>query len=301
MRTQPTLLAATDFSDDARNAVERAALLAAQQRARLTLLHVLSGTSLGIVRSLFRVPDEAEATLVANARRTLDELAAEIAAKAAGAPATRVRVGRVVDEVLAASRRADLLVLGARGWNPVRDTILGTTAERLLHRCRRPVLVVKRAAHGGYRQVLVPVDFSPCSVTALQTALRIAPAAQVTVVHAWNVPFEGRLWLGGVDQEQVRRYRVQAHQQALTGIDRLLQATGGAARCARMVVRGAAASIVLGEEIERDADLIVIGRHSRSKIEDTVLGSVTRHVLSGARCDVLVASEAAPVDRTAAH
>jgi hypothetical protein len=45
-----TILAATDFSDDATNAVYRAAFLAAEQQGRLELLHVLSETSLKAVR-----------------------------------------------------------------------------------------------------------------------------------------------------------------------------------------------------------------------------------------------------------
>lgn len=41
------------------------------------------------------------------------------------APTASVRVGAVLDELLAVSRAADLLALGAHGVNSLRDRILG--------------------------------------------------------------------------------------------------------------------------------------------------------------------------------
>ena len=42
-------------------------------------------------------------------------------------------------------------------------------------------------------------------------------------------------------------------------------------------------------EVELDADLIVMGKNGESLLEDVILGSVTRHVLTECQCDVLVA------------
>jgi nucleotide-binding universal stress UspA family protein len=287
-----SLLAATDFSDDSRNAARRAARLAAEQGAQLTLLPVMSGPSLETLRDMFRVPEDAEAMLVADARNMLNELSADIAGAGRPAPATQVRVGRVVDEVLSAAQQADLLVLGARGWNPVRDTILGTTAARLLRKCPRPVLVVKGAPQEAYRRVLVPVDFSPCSAAAFQMARRIAPDADITIIHACKVPFEKRLRLAGVSTERLDEYRAQARQRAMDNVDLLLrEAVGSAQRFSRVVEHDAAAPLILGKAAEFAADLIVMGKHGQSRVDELLLGSVTRHVLSDAKCDVLVVRE----------
>lgn len=292
MGTFKSLLVATDFSAGGRDAARRAMLLATEQQARLSLLHVMSGPNLDSLRGLFRLPEEAGEKLVADARRELDELAADIAGKNRPMPAVQVRIGRVLDEILAATEQADLLVLGARGWNPVRDAILGSTAERLLRKSPRPVLVTRRAPQGGYQRVLVPVDFSPSSAVALETALRIAPAADITVVHAFDVPFEGKLWLAGVGEERIQEYRIAAKQQALNDIAALIGGAGdGGQRCFRTVEHGDAVPLILAEEARVKADLIVIGKRGRSMIEETLLGSVTRHVLSGASGDVLVVNE----------
>jgi len=289
MGTIKSVLAATDFSVDGHNAAERAALLAAAQQAELTLLHVMSGPSLESLRAFFHVAQEAEAKLVGDAQRMMNELAATLVEKAEQRPLTQVRVGRVRDEILAASESADLLVLGARGWNPLRDAILGTTAERLLSKRQRPVLVTKRAPHGPYRRVLVPVDFSPSSAAALAWAARVAPKADIVIVHAFEIPFEGSLALAGISEREMQEYRIAARRQALDQVARLEQEAAGEAQYyVRVVEHGVAAPLILAQMTDRDADLIVMGKHGRSLIEETLLGSVTRHVLSDATCDVLV-------------
>lgn len=289
MTTMKTLLAATDFSDDARHAVHRAALIAVEQRAQLEVLHVISGPSLNMLRELFTFSADAETRLVDDAKRILNELAADVAKKTDALVTTRVTVGRVVDEILSSSEQPDMLVLGAHGMNPLRDLILGTTAERLLRKCKHPTLIVKRPPTDPYQRVIVPVDFSSYSVAALRMALLVAPMANITLVHAFDVPFEGKLWLAGVAEEKIQEYRIQARQQALSNIDTLIKDSGADLhRFNRMVERDSAATLILAQEAKLGADLIVIGKRGQSIIEETLLGSVTRHVISDAKCDVLV-------------
>ncbi|HET20308.1 MAG TPA: universal stress protein, partial [Chromatiales bacterium] len=46
---------------------------------------------------------------------------------------------------------------------------------------------------------------------------------------------------------------------------------------------------ILEQEEEKDADLIIIGKHGKEMGEELLLGSVTKHVLAESRGDVLVA------------
>jgi len=283
-----SLLVATDFSDDAARAIQRGARLANKLTARLQLLHVMSGPSLQALRELFPNPAEAEAKIFADAQRMLDEQADALEQNAT----TTVKVGKVLEEILAACDKTDLLVLGARGLNPLRDLLLGTTAERLLRKCMRPVLVVKQETKAPYRQVIVPVDFSPHSVQAFMTALSVAPDAQITLLHAFDVPFEGKLWVAGVAEDEINRYRIHARQEAQAKCKELIQQNGAdIGRVSCVVVRGDAPRVILEHEKKLAADLIVIGKHGQSRVEELFLGSVTRHVLSDAECDVLVVHE----------
>ncbi len=282
------VLAAVDFSDDARRAARRAALVAAEQGARLELLHVLSNASVTSLRDMLRPHAGAQARVVEGVRAMLDELAASLPAGPARA-GVRVEQGEVIPAILAAAAGAGLVVVGARGWNPIRDMILGSTADRLLSGCRQPILVARRPGRGPYRRVVAAVDFSPHSDAALAFARRLAPEADIVLVHACALPFEGKLRIAGVSEEHLRAYRAEVRQEARERMAAMLSAQrGDRSRLAHAVAMGRAPVVVLAKARELRADLIVIGKRGQSAAADLLLGSVTRHVLADANCDVLV-------------
>lgn len=286
------VLAAVDFSDDARRAASRAAVVAAEQGARLELLHVMSNASAASLRDLLRPHAGVQEQVLGGARAMLEELASDLAARTGVAATPRVEQGEVLPSLLAAARQAALLVVGAHGWNPLRDLILGSTAERLLGRCRSPVLVVRRPPRGPYRRVISAMDFSPHSLNALAMAMRIAPGADIVLVHAFGIPFEGKLRIAGVEEERLREYRTQSRHQALTEMVAMVASIeGDRSRLSHAVAHGHPPQLILAKARQLRADLVVIGRRGRSAATDFLLGSVTRHVLSDAKCDVLVVQE----------
>ena len=284
-----SLLAATDFSEDARRACLRAAQLAKARGARLTLLHVVDRGALDSLQDLFDAEALPEAAALAAAQQELDRWAGELAAQTGVTALTRVSAGNVLDAIAAAAQDADLLVLGARGASPLRDLIIGSTAERVIRRSPRPTLVVRQAPGADYRHLLVPADFSTASRPSLELALRFAPDAALTLVHALDTSTEGKLWLAGVSTEKMRAHRAGARSQAMARAAELIEGAGGERqRIAVVVEADDAARLVLATAVARDADLIVIGRQGQSLLADFLLGSVTRHVVTGAACDVLI-------------
>jgi len=295
-----SLIAAVDFSEDSRRAACRAALVAAEQGAKLELLHVPGRQAASTLRDLLHRHAGAKLEAARHARGLLAEWADEIGALAGVSVTAHVARGEVLEVVTRSSRRADLLALGARGWNPLRDMILGSTSERLLGRSHRPVLVVRRPAKGPWRRVLVPVDFSRHSLAGLDLALRLAPQAELTVLHAFDLPFEGKMRYAGVDDGVIRDYRARARREALVELIALLaKVPGGHRGIAQAVVPGHPARAILERSRAMRADLVVIGKHGRSALEEFVIGSVTRHVLSGSTCDVLVIPESRPIPERA--
>jgi nucleotide-binding universal stress UspA family protein len=235
---------------------------------------------------------DAETKLIDDAQRMLDALGSRIAEDTRMAAVSRIAIGAVLDEILSAAEQADLLVLGAHGSNRWREMFLGTTADRLLRMCTRPVLVIKRPPETSYRRALVPVDFSPHSIAALNTAMRVAPNADIMVVHASAVPFEGMLRQGGVLDDEIERFRGQAQQEAMSRISSLIdEVAEGSRRLFRFVELEDAARLILAKEESFGADLIVMGKHGKNVVEEMLLGSVTRRILSDSKCDVLIVHE----------
>ncbi len=291
-----SIIVAVDFSDHARYAVDRAAMLAAEQRAQLDLVHVISSSSLDRLHNWLGAPADAEVRLRGDAEHALNDMVKDIADKRKIAARALVKTGHVLKEILSSSESADLLVLGAHGRKPMRDLILGTTAERSLRTSKQPVLVTKCPPRASYDQVVVPVDFSAFSAPALKMSRLIAPTARITLVHAFRVPFEARLRIAGAAEESILAYCEEERQEAVEKIKELIRSSDDeASRMSYAVERGDVSRVILAQAEKSSADLIVIGKHGRSMLEEWLLGGVTRHVLAGSKCDVLVVHERAKV------
>lgn len=294
MNSLTHILAPTDFSGPSRHAVERAARLAREHGARLHLLHVVHAGALERLRALLGADSGVEPELILDVNRQLEALAADLGdgERGPGVEAS-VRQGSVLTEVdaQADASGAELVVLGARGAGFVRRIALGTTAERLLRTTRRPLLVVKQKAHEPYRRVLVPVDFSASSAAAIALARCIAPGAFVVLLHAWEVPFESRMRLAGVDTQRIEQYRAQARQSAHQRLHEAAAAAGlQPGQWQPCLVMQDPSLAIVEQEQEADSDLIVIGKHGAGRVEDFLLGSVTKHVLAESAGDVLVST-----------
>jgi nucleotide-binding universal stress UspA family protein len=89
------------------------------------------------------------------AAKTLDRAAG--AATAAGTTVeTRVADGTVGDAIARESADADLLVIGSRGYGPLRRVVLGSETGKILRAARCPVLVVPRRTAEELDDAVVP-------------------------------------------------------------------------------------------------------------------------------------------------
>jgi nucleotide-binding universal stress UspA family protein len=286
-----SLVAATDFSAPARHAAERAALIAKTHGAHLTVVHVPDPTSWDALHTWLGNASDAATRLEKERTDRLARLSDDLRQHGAPTVDAVCRTGSVPEEISreAEARQADLLVVGARGEGFLRHLVLGSTAERLLRRTTRPVLVARQLPRQPYRRVLVAVDFSPWSAQAVALARRLVPQAHLTLFHAWQVPFEGKLQWAGVDLAAIEHFRRKARADALHQVAALAAQMRLPPECWEpSVVEGHPSLRLVEQEQECDADLLVIGKHGRSATEDLLLGSVTQHVLAEGACDVLV-------------
>lgn len=294
MVSMKRIVAATDLSSYAARAETRAAMLVRElDGASLDLLHVLAASPLEALRHLLmESSQEMERRLVDSAREQLEDIGRRLSEKHRIPPVNScVKIGRTHAEISAYADAVDagLIVVGAHGGGPIRELLLGATAVKVLRKISRPLLIVKREPQGTYRRVLAPVDFSGPSRQALALALHIAPQANVTLMHAFEVPFEGKMHFAGVSEDIIHRYRTQARQEANQEMHKLVSGCGvDQNRVSHSVEHGYPPSIILEKAEQIGPDLIVMGKHGQSGWEDALLGSVTKHVIHEADCDVLV-------------
>jgi nucleotide-binding universal stress UspA family protein len=294
MSTLRTIITATDFSAPSRHAAQRAALLARSSGATLTLQHTVGGSALDDLRRWLADDSQAAGAIEADARQRLEELAAEMARAQGITVTTHLSIGHPVEQVIRHADEVDagLVVTGTRGAGFFRGVVVGSTAERIAKRSSRPVLMVRQLPHEPYRRILVPVDFSPWSRSAIELARHVAPQASLVLMHAVELPFEGKMRLAGVADDTVARYRDAARREAQQRLHELAADSGLGADRVRLSTPGGADPwmLIVQEEQEHDCDLVVIGRQGRHAVDEFLLGSTTRMVISEGAADVVVAS-----------
>nr|HET7857592.1 universal stress protein [Caldimonas sp.] len=170
-----TVVALAELSPKSDNAVARAALLAREHGAALRLLHVVAARSFAVA-PFAAASDDDMAARIERARRALVTLAERVA-KAHGVVATcSVCAGDALPVIVDETRGADLVVVAAKRGNALRDFVLTTPTERLLRIVQRPVLLVKRAAHDGYAELLVADTAAPHGGVLVESLARARDA-----------------------------------------------------------------------------------------------------------------------------
>lgn len=137
-------------------------------------------------------------------------------------------------------------------------------------------------------EMLVPVDFSPCSLNALRVAIGMAaPEGDVTLLHVIDQQFIDDAVAAGLGSSEDIRNRLKEQADAnfismLEGVDT------GQVDIEKMTVVGLPFVEIL--KIARDLDLpmIIMGVRGRSTPPEEILfGSTAEKVLRGSRVPVL--------------
>ena len=137
-------------------------------------------------------------------------------------------------------------------------------------------------------EILVPMDFSPCSVNALKVAVGMAsPDGDLTLLHVVDEDFVRAAVAAGMGTTEDIRTRLKEQAEAsfpnvLEGID------AGQVDIEKMSVVGIPFVEIL--KIARDLDLpmIVMGIQGQSTAaEELLFGSTAEKVLRGTRVPVL--------------
>ncbi|HLD66331.1 MAG TPA: universal stress protein [Pseudomonas sp.] len=259
------ILIAHDLRSTADLALRRAAQLAQQHDAHLTLLHVADSQL--STRELEVVQQALETSLSQYAPHS--ELL--------------LLIGRPSDVILEQIPllEADLLVLGAqRQRHPL---FPGTTLDRIAHHCSIPLLLVTNEDIQPYPSALAALDFSIWACSALAKAYELLPAS--AKLHALNV-FDPDKQNNGDAKAELSIQRQLIANLLQDEVQRLPK--GGPGITHEVLVGGMPQT--LQEQIRlREPPLLVLGNRGRGALACALLGDLVQHFLHKAPCDVLVA------------
>jgi len=206
--------------------------------------------------------------------------------------------GRPFEQIcrLAREFEIDLIVMATRGNTGLKHLALGSTAERVVRYSPCPVLVVhgsdgkNKSLRGTslFRKILVPIDFSKCSLKGLAFACAVAGELGSKLILLNSVALQyyiasdeyGRFDLPQLLEQTEKSARGQMR-------DFVAKTNWGGVEIDSTIKIGHA-----GEQIcaaaARKADLIVIATHGHTGLKHIFLGSTAEYVVRHAPCPVLV-------------
>ena len=277
-----TIMVATDFSERSDRALRRAALLAKQFEADVTLVHVVDDDQPAYIVDSERQQAEALLRRLADTMHKVDGLACD-ARVIISAPFVGIVQG--VEDVA-----PDLLIIGPHRRQVLKDAFVGTTAERAIRSVSCPVLMANAPPVASYRHVMQTTDLSDVSGDAMRrfSSLGIGRAAQNSVLYVYDVPALHLVRLDAPSKEEREYYQMEQCKEVARELSEFLSSTG--VTNVDTVLRYQASTVaheILKSADEEKADLIVISTRGRGGLAKLVLGSVAEQVLAQSLVDVL--------------
>ena len=182
---------------------------------------------------------------------------------------------------------AGLIVVGSTE-SPQLSKLFGSTADRVIRKATRPVLMVRGRLQSPLRRVLMPVDLSPLSAVAFRRGLEIlgqiarGPETELEAVFVIS-PQDRELFAA---KDLAPASEAAAMEELETFVNR--NAAWSGRRPEARLLYGEVEQEIRERAGEWQADLVVLGTHGRGGFERFLLGSVAADVVRRGEASVLV-------------
>lgn len=296
--TITSILVPLDFSPASFNALDFALPLVECFDASVHLVHVFD---FDYSHSMFAAMPTIihQSRLAENAKRRLKGIANKLALSPDNVHVVSGRAYRAICE-LAGKIGTELIIAAASGESGLAHVLLGSTAERIVQHSPCPTLVVrgwqgnisKTNGNGTagratrLRNILVALDFSNCSMGALEYAIRLAESsgAKLVLLNIVWVPSFAPYGAYGV-----RGLTAANHYGWLTAEREMSQLHSGlfaqGIHAETVVQSGVPAHQICLYAQNHEVDLIIT---AKTELKHCLLGSTAEQVLRHAPCPVLV-------------
>ena len=200
---------------------------------------------------------------------------------------------------------ADLMVMTSHGRGGVRRAWLGSVADQLIRATELPVLVVRPGEDGQVPgvyvgQILVPLDGSPLSESAIEPAAALAKLWEAEIELLQVVPpvavnSDPAMPFPATYDDELTGIRRDTAEDYLRDLSERLRNQGTRASGTAVVSQTGLAQTVLDLARPERVSLIAMATHGRGGLRRLVLGSVTDKVVRAAPMSVLVVPPRRPV------
>ena len=292
------ILLATDGSEESEKALDYTLYLAGIFKASVVALYVseihFPLTSLLPVYEdvILEIAEKTENSF----KERFDEMAEKF--KEAGIPfsSTIIRDGTVEGIIETADiEGAGLIVMGKKGQGFISSTLIGSNTVKVLRNIGAPVLAVRSSGEehrAEIKKILVPVDISDASVSALEEAVSLAGRLGAEVIAVYVFWIDGTVYEipPGLVDELIGRSRTELSRivEAESGLGDKPGSKEPAVKITSEVLHGISPSHTIREFAEKNSiDLMVVRTHGRKGVSRLLYGSETEKIIQESPCSVL--------------
>ncbi|MFQ5786950.1 MAG: universal stress protein [Thermodesulfobacteriota bacterium] len=287
------ILAATDFSEYSKVALDICLGVARCMKTKLYVLHTIE-----------KFPHDYR-YLLSNAahadmkQKLEDEAAKKIKAMIPGELLENedivpiVRFGKPFLEIIkvAKEEKVDFLAIGTHGRAGMDRVILGSVAERIVRKARCPVMVIRGRKYVGFKRIIVPIDLSDCSRIALEYAVATARAhkSKLTILHVYEEAFIEPYVNAANSEEEADEIIKEIERVNEIKYDEFLKTVDlSGVEYEKLLKKGIPETDIVEIAKEQQANLIVMGTHGRSGIKHVLIGSTAEEVVRAVHCDIII-------------
>jgi nucleotide-binding universal stress UspA family protein len=281
------ILFATDFSGFANNAFPFAVRFAQMYGAKLYLLHIIVSkddeNNKGLDKETIEQIKESVSQNFKELIKKSTTNKTQFIVKTLVATSSAEGILNFINE-----NEIDLAVIGTYGSGWSGPFFLGSVAERVTRHAECPILTVSKKSNEEIYNILVPIDFSDYSKSALKLAKEIAHKykARLSLLHV----IEPNIYPSFYDIQEFDFVKMASLMKAKSPneLKKLLNETPGPkVEADTYFAVGQPAFQILKFTLDYEPDLIVISSHGLTDIDYFLLGSAADKVIKRANCPVL--------------
>ena len=282
------VLVALDFSQYSQKILDRIIQIPGIQD--VILLHVLDATRPISRKWTCGQHFENVKVLMAEKQKSLENLGLKAHTKIdAINEITQSTISRMILEI-AETENVSLIVLGARGINPIQELLLGSVSSFVLRHAKTNVLIMHFASLSAdqkgalpspsstklFSKIMVPTDFSEAASGTAELIKTIPGIEHVVLLHVVN---------RGDSQQEIDNY-VKETQSRLEDMKKEFTSAGIEVNVHVRV--GDPTEMILSVTNEDDVSLIAMSAHGKGWFHDLLVGSTTFTVARKTKTPILV-------------
>ncbi|MDA0196400.1 MAG: universal stress protein [Bacteroidetes bacterium] len=267
------ILVPTDFSKEANNALETAAILANKESSEIILLNVIEDPYSPVFKSIGGISEDIMSNvfvieLKKKIRERLDQIVDEKIGEGLNIRSL-IKIGHPYGSIAECIREvnADLIILGSKGSSGLDEMLVGSTAENIVKYVKCPVITVKEKCDlTNIKSILYPTDLKEEQEEALRDIKELQKAhnAHLHLVKVYDSDF--------VTKNEVET-RMKKFAEYFELEDYSIEA----------IRHPDEAEAILGYAEKLDVSLIAMATHYRRGLEVLFNTRISKHVVNHAK------------------